>query len=125
MTDCGSLLLSGPDAHLRVRVGWIGRVSMRSGLVDPARRPVGAIGCDPLEAERCLGAHAQGTARGPAGVARVPCRDHRPGRALRERETGGRLGGAGRHHGRAELDGAWPEARRAPGAKTVSAPELT
>ena len=123
MTDCGSLLLSGSDARLR-RLGWMDRQGIW-GLVAPARMPVGAIGCDPLEAERRLGAHAQGTARGPDGVGRVPCRDHGPGRGGYEK---------GKPAGSEELVGitvelSWTtaggEPRGAPGAKPVPAPELT
>ena len=58
MTDRGSFLLSDSDANLGVtRLEWIGRVLC--GLVDLARMPVGTIRVGPLEAERCLGAHAQ------------------------------------------------------------------
>ena len=61
MTDRGSFLLSDSDANLGARLEWIGRVLC--GLVDLARMPVGAIRVGPLEAERCLGAHADGRRR--------------------------------------------------------------
>src|SRR5208283_3468139 len=94
------------------------------GLVDPARMPVGAIGCDPLKAERCLGLMRKGRREVLLVLAVFLA-----GTIVRAaRYEKGKLAGSEELVGiTVELSWTTPgaEARGAPGAKAVPAPELT